>query len=70
MGKDLKTLLSERKMSVTDLANKTGIPRTTIYNVTNGSVKMENMTLANVKKVAHAFSMTVDELIAEMSLFE
>lgn len=57
--KRLKALLKERNISVTDLAKKTGISRTTIQSWTAGA----KPSIYELDKLCDVFNMTLDELV-------
>ncbi len=57
--KRLKVLLKEHNMSVTDLAKKTGISRTTIQSWTSGT----KPSVYELDKLCNIFNMTLDELV-------
>jgi transcriptional regulator with XRE-family HTH domain len=57
--KRLKALLSQKGWTVTELAKKTGISRTTIQSWTVGA----KPSIYEIDKVATVFDMTIDELV-------
>lgn len=57
--KRLKALLKEHNLSVTDLAKKTGISRTTIQSWVAGT----KPSIYELDKLCDVFSMTIDELV-------
>ena len=60
-GSVLKSLLSEKNMSIKDLSEVTGIPLNTLYSITKrDSVNVRPETL---EKIANALQITSDELI-------
>lgn len=48
MKKNLRDLLDEREVSVTDIAKGTGLSRRTIYNVINGSHNAYRVTICKI----------------------
>ena len=60
-GLRLNLARSLRKMSVNDLAYKSGVCRTTIYNLENGTQKMPNCD--TVIKICKVLDVTSDYLL-------
>ncbi len=57
--KKLKSLLETHNLSVTELAKRTGVPKTNIQSWLTGT----SPNVVQVDKVATYFNMTVDELV-------
>jgi len=50
---DIDSILKVKRISKTDLANKLGVPRQSIYSYLNGNVSLEKMVnIANVLEVS------------------
>ena len=60
MGYRIKALRIEKKMSQEELSVKSGISRTTISNIENGSEK--NVLMSTLLRIAAALETTVDNL--------
>lgn len=59
LEKKLKALLKSNNLSVTELAQKTGVPKTNIQGWLTGA----SPNIVQVDKVANFFNLTVDELV-------
>lgn len=57
--KNLKKLLKTSNLSVTELAQRTGVPRTNIQQWLSGT----SPNIVQVDKVANYFGITIDELV-------
>ena len=64
--KSFERVMREHGFTAGALANKAGISRQNIYNITNGRSTIGRMGVIQVRKIAHAMGMTVDELLAEL----
>ena len=64
--KSFERVMREHGFTAGTLAHKAGIPRQNIYNITNGRSTIGRMGVIQVRKIAHAMNMTVDELLAEL----
>ncbi|MEK7589258.1 MAG: helix-turn-helix transcriptional regulator [Patescibacteria group bacterium] len=60
IGKNLKRIRTEKKMSQGDISRKLGMDRGYISGVENGK---RNPTVATVEKLANALGISVDELL-------
>lgn len=60
MGFYIKKIREERKMSQTELSQKSGVSRATIWNLENGVDKVT--TTKTLNKLAKALNVTMDEL--------
>lgn len=54
---DIDSILKEKRISKTDLANKLGVPRQSIYSYLNGNVSLEKMV-----NIANALDVSVWQL--------
>lgn len=60
IGKNLKRIRTEKKMSQGDISRKLGMDRGYISSVENGK---RNPTVATIEKLANALGVSVDELL-------
>jgi len=60
IGKNLKRIRTEKKMSQGDISRKLGMDRGYISGVENGK---RNPTLATIQKLANALGVSADELL-------
>lgn len=60
LGKNLKSIRLEKKMSQGDICRKLGMDRGYISKVENG---LKNPTIGNIEKLAKALGVSVDELL-------
>jgi transcriptional regulator with XRE-family HTH domain len=60
LGRNLKRIRTEKKMSQGDIARALGVDRGYISNIENGK---RNPTLATITKLAEALKVSVDELL-------
>lgn len=60
---DLKTLLSERKMSMYRLSQISGVPKTTVIDICTGKSAIEGCTAKTVMLLAKALDCTMEELM-------
>lgn len=64
----LEKVIKERGYTVKSIANRAGIPPTTIYNITGGRGSIGRMGVSQFIRIAHALDMTADELISELGM--
>jgi transcriptional regulator with XRE-family HTH domain len=57
-GNQIEAVMDAKNMSVDDLAEKTGLPRMTIYNARRG----KNVTISTALKIVDALGVTLDEV--------
>lgn len=67
---NLKQYLKERKVSIRKLSIITAIPYTTLYEIVNGKVKMEECQYKTLKKIADFCEVSVDELVYQAEDFQ
>lgn len=60
IGRNLKRIRTEKKMSQGDISRKLGMDRGYISSVENGK---RNPTIATIEKLANALGVSVDELL-------
>ena len=69
----LKDYLAERHVSMYSLAVRSGVPYSTVNDLANGRIEVENCRAGVLKKIADALSITMDDLYdqchTEMSFF-
>ena len=69
----LKDYLAERHVSMYSLAVRSGVPYSTVNDLANGRIEVENCRAGVLKKIADALSITMDELYeqcySEMAFF-
>ena len=58
----LKTYLKQKKISVTMLSKKCGMPYSTMHYIVNGRTPYENCSVKAFKSIADALGLTMDEL--------
>lgn len=58
----LKELARERGTNLKQVAEKCGIPPTTLYAISRGDTNFDNVGIGTAIKVANALGMTVEEL--------
>ena len=58
---NLNKLIGGRKLSITKIAKESGVHRSTIHKILDGT--NENPGIKTVKKLADYFGITIDELI-------
>lgn len=59
---DLKKLAKDKGTNLKQIAEKYGIPPTTLYSIASGDTKLGNVGIDIAIKVANALDMTVEEL--------
>lgn len=59
--KTFNVLLAKRQLSITDLAEKSGISKTTLHNIKNGAYAIPK----TVGKISEALNVDVTELIED-----
>jgi len=59
---DLKKLAKDKGTNLKQIAEKYGIPPTTLYSIASGDTKLGNVGIDIAIKVADALDMTVEEL--------
>lgn len=59
---NLKVLRKQRGLTQKQLSQRTGIPRTVLSEYENGVHNINQMTLANALKLAHALNVSTEEL--------
>lgn len=64
--KTFEQVMREHGYTAGTLAAKAGISRQNIYNITNGRSTIGRMGVIQVRKIAHAMGMTIDELLNEL----
>jgi len=57
-GNKIEAVMDAKNMSVDDLAEKTGLPRMTIYNARRG----KNVTISTALKIVDALGVSLDEV--------
>ena len=62
IGENIKRKLKERRMHVSELSKKTGIPASTLYSYTGN---IGTPSAVAIKKIADALNTTTDELLKE-----
>ena len=69
----LKDYLTEHQMSMYRLASESGIPYSTVNDLVNGRIEIEQCRAGILKRLAEALSITMDELYdlcnTELSVF-
>lgn len=60
LGKNIKRIREEKKMSQGDICREVGFDRAQMSNIESGK---GNPTLATIEKIARALSVTSDELL-------
>ena len=58
----LKQYLNENKISVYQLAKQTGIPRSTLSDIVNGSIAAERCMAGNLFRIAQALNLSIDQV--------
>ena len=59
---NLKELAKKRGTNLKQVAEKCGIPPTTLYSISRGDTNFDNMGIGTAMKVADALGITVEEL--------
>lgn len=67
---NLKKYLKENHVSIRRLSMITSIPYTTLYDIVNGRVKLEECQYKTLKPIASFCHLTVDELVYEKENFQ
>ena len=62
MGIDLRALLAERDLTVSEFARMTRIPQPTIHRIVNGQVDIRHITASHFMRIAHGLGLSGDEL--------
>lgn len=63
----LNTLLKKKNMSLYGLSKQTEIPYTTLSDIKNNKVMIDNISIGTIRKIASVFSMTLDDLYEELT---
>lgn len=63
----LKTLLAKRNISLYTLAKETGVPYTTLSDIKNNKVMVDNISTGTLRRIASGLTMTMDELYEELN---
>lgn len=58
----INQLLKDRNIKPATFAREIGIPTSTIYSITRGQTKMDNIGIGIFMKIAHGLGMTAEEL--------
>lgn len=58
----LRKILESRKMSANELAKKSGVPKSTVYNAVNGDVDGSKIRVEHAIKFAEILGVSVEEL--------
>ena len=58
----IERLLKQRGLKPATFAREIGIPASTIYSITRGQTKMDNIGIGIFMKIAHGLGMTAEEL--------
>ena len=67
---ELKDLFSKRSINVSAFARANGLKPTTIYNILNGSVGIENVGVSTFLKIANGLDMDAEQLIDVLEVRE
>ncbi len=70
MENNLKALLKERGLSVSELARQTGISQPTLNRIVNAKVNLNSISVTNFLKIAHGLGLTVEQLYFGEMCFE
>lgn len=62
MENRIAALLVNRGLKPATFANQIGVPTSTIYSITRGNTKFENISIGVFMKIAHGLGMTAEEL--------
>lgn len=62
MSNRIKELLEAKKEKPASFAKKIGVPTSTMYSITRGNTKFENISIGVFMKIAHGLGMTAEEL--------
>lgn len=62
MSNRIKELLDQRREKPATFANRIGIPTSTMYSITRGNTKFDNISIGVFMKIAHGLGMTAEEL--------
>ena len=65
MENKITRLFDEKKVNISELARKTGIPYGTLYDIAKGKTPFEKIKIDSVRKIANEFGMTTDEIIGD-----
>ncbi len=59
----LRNVLAQKKLTVYQLSKKTGIPKTTLFNIFNGQSDIMECRVKHIAKIAETFSMSIEEIL-------
>ncbi len=62
MENNLKALLEERDLSISELARQTDIAPSTLNRIVNGKVNIDSISVVHFLKLAHGLGLTVEQL--------
>lgn len=62
MENRIKDILEKRKIKPATFANSIDVPTSTMYSITRGQTKLENIGIGTFIKIAQGLSMTAEEL--------
>ena len=67
---NLKELARSKGTNLKKIAEKCGVPPTTLYAISSGSTKFENVGIGTFMKIAKELGMSSDELFKSQVLYE
>lgn len=67
---ELKELFTKRNINVSAFARANGLKPTTVYNILNGTVSIENVGVSTFLKIAKGLDMKAEDLIDALEVKE